>query len=376
MEKKNSTTHNNLTLLVDGGWLMMRSLFFQEKGFSKSASEAMKAEASQEFQVSLAQSVSHILRVIPEIDNIVLVTEGGSWRKRLPIPGSLGDITYKGTRVRRDDLDWEAIYGSFQEWVNRGMKENAGITVSSSYNIEGDDWAWYWSRRLSSEGTNVMIWTADGDLKQLVRRTPDNTFVLWYNNKELLLPPQCAWPEDPIEAMLYPPVSNSVLEALGRRLPRRSYVKPEDIVMNKVLCGDKGDNIMPVVRFQKNGKNYGFSQKDYEELMENLKITSLTDLIGREDQVSTYIQNTKKFKPYHLNVNQITEMLHYNLQMVWLDESQIPSSVITSMIANSTEYLHPDIDSLRSNYKIMLPGPDNKDKGGTQMSIEDIFDGI
>ena len=118
---------NKFTILTDGGWLLMSRLFTFEKGFALDNSEAQKKATAQAFKECLSQSMSRILNQFPDADNIVLMSEGGSWRKNLPIPSQLEDVTYKGHREKKP-LDWTAIYKAYNEFAKNC--EAAGITVS------------------------------------------------------------------------------------------------------------------------------------------------------------------------------------------------------------------------------------------------------
>ena len=53
--------------------------------------------------------------------------------------------------------------------IYQSIVKKQGIVVSNHSSIEGDDWIWYWSRRLNEEGTSCIIWSSDNDLKQLVQ---------------------------------------------------------------------------------------------------------------------------------------------------------------------------------------------------------------
>lgn len=353
---------NNLTVLVDGGWLLMRHIFFFEKGFSIHNSPKAKQATSLEFQESLARSFTKIIRQLPMVDNIVLMSEGGSWRKNLPVPEQLHNITYKGTRAKKSEVDWDAVYKSYHEFT--GHVEEFGITHACHNGIEGDDWAWFWSRKLNAQGINVLIWSSDGDLKQLVQ-VQDRTFTGWYNDKAgLVLPTECQWPEDPMEAMMNPPFENPVLTQLVHRIQKVSYIQPDMVVINKVLCGDHGDNIQPIARFQKNGRNYGFAQKDFETVLNQLNIQKLSDILDHPEPLLESITQLKKFATYEIPTSQLAEMFQYNLQLVWLHEQCIPNTVVTAMV--SQEYKKPDLNSLRNNYRLLL---------GRNLTIENIFDG-
>lgn len=354
---------NKLTLLVDGGFLLMRTLFFFEKGFAIDNSDEIKQATAQEFKRTLAQSFVKILNQFPMADNIILMSEGGSWRKELPIPVQLQDTTYKGCRTRKSEMDWDIAFKTYGEFAENVVA--AGITNSQHPGIEGDDWAWYWSRKLNAENINVVVWSSDCDLKQLVQ-IDGRTFTGWYNDKVgLVLPDACNWPDDPFEAMMNPPFQSEVLEKLKRKCKKVSYMNPDSIVINKILCGDAGDNIKPIVRYQKGGRNYGFSNKDYEEFVSTLNIHTLQDVLSNPDTCVRHILGIKKFAPYNITYEQVSEMLDYNLKLVWLNESAIPDTVITAMSAQ--EYMVPDLSEIRTNYRTLL---------GKNEEIEKIFDGL
>ena len=154
-----------------------KSLEMKEQEF-----DDVKEHAKKELHELMAKSISVVLNRFPVIDNIILVTDGGSWRKQLPVPEVIENVTYKGNRTTAKELDWKYIYGALTELSEQC--KNLGVTVSNHSSIEGDDWIWYWSRRLNAEGTSCIIWSSDNDLKQLVQ-TDNNTlaFTAWYNDR-------------------------------------------------------------------------------------------------------------------------------------------------------------------------------------------------
>ena len=102
---------NNCTLLIDGNWLLLSRFSVINKGFDKKNPDYMKEQASLDLQDLLARSINVILNRFPIIDNMIFISDGGSWRKQLPIPKSLNDITYKGNRTTDVEMDWHYIYG-------------------------------------------------------------------------------------------------------------------------------------------------------------------------------------------------------------------------------------------------------------------------
>ena len=106
---------NKCTLCCDYNWLTISRFSVINKGFDKNLpAEALEA-AKEELKDMLAKSINVILNRFPMIDNIVLMADGGSWRKQLPIPKQLEDITYKGNRKSDVELDWNYIWGASSE---------------------------------------------------------------------------------------------------------------------------------------------------------------------------------------------------------------------------------------------------------------------
>ena len=338
---------NKLTILLDGGFLLMSRLFAFEKGFAVDNTEAQKKAAAQAFKETMSQTLSRVLNMFPDADNIVLMSEGGSWRKNLPIPDQLEDVTYKGHREKKP-LDWNAIYKAYNEFAKNC--EATGITVSQHSAIEGDDWAWYWSRRLNAEGTNVLIWTSDCDLKQLVQ-VYNNCFTAWYNDKAgLVFPKAMEWPDDPMEAMINPPFQSPFVPRMTRG-KKVAYINPDLIVINKILCGDAGDNIKSVFRFKKNGRTYRFADSDYKRLIEVLGIDSMKRFLALKTRVAQNIAEIKKFADQGADSQRILEMIEYNTDLVWLNEAVLPDTVTSSMV--QTEYKVFDVDELRRNNTLL-----------------------
>lgn len=351
---------NNLTLLIDGNWLLMSRMFVISNKFAKKLPEQAKEAAIEDLQDMLARSITLMLMRNPIIDNIVIVADGGSWRKELPIPKQLEDITYKGNRGGAEELDWDCIYASFNGFLEHAKE--IGITVSQGWNIEGDDWMWYWTRRLNEEGINTMIWTSDCDLKQLVQ-VHNQSFTAWYNDKTgLTLSKECAPPDDPMDFFMNPPFDNNIIRALSTKISPITYINPDEIAINKILCGDAGDNIKSVIRYKKNNRTYRFAQKDYEKLIKETGIDSMDGFQKKSTEVAKNITSNKKFKNYHFKFDDVIEMLDYNTKLVWLNENVIPETVITKMAAE--EYKLFDVNSIKLNYKMLTVN---------KLGIEDIF---
>ena len=356
---------NKCTLIVDGNWLLLSRFSVIGKGFEHDMPEVAKERARDELHELMAKSISIVLNRFSIIDNIVLVTDGGSWRKQLPVPKAIENVTYKGNRSSAKELDWKYIYGALTDLSEQCKK--LGVTVANHSSIEGDDWVWYWSRRLNAEGTSCIIWSSDNDLKQLVQNDASTmAFTAWYNDKNGIWLESSMNDEiiDELDFFMSPiKVKSPVLESLVQLSKSTSYINPDDIVMEKIICGDAGDNIKSIAKVVSGSKTYKVSVKMWNEIKSGLGITSLTEFFEQKNRIIASITALKKF--ISCNVNDIDEMFDYNIKLVWLNEDIIPETII--MYMNQLEYNVTDINYIRSNFKTMCK---------KNNSIEDIFESI
>lgn len=342
---------NELILVIDFNWLAISRLFSHEKLFLVDNPDHMKRAGEEAFSEMLARSIAGVTYKIPQLTGIVVVADGGSWRKDLPRPKQINEAKYKGNRSAKEELDWDRIWGCTEVFLDH--LKSLGITVSRNFGIEGDDWAWYWSRKLNAEGKDVILWTADRDIQQLVQ-TYDRSVTLWWNDRMgLVLPEECEPDEDPLAYMINPPFQNATTMAMKNTIRKYKYIVPERIVVEKVLCGDSGDNIKSIARFEKNDRTYRFTEKDYEKAREDLHIQSVTDLHNRATEVANYIIGLKKFHNKSLTAEDLREMIEYNIKLVWIDESVLPETILSSMAQE--EYKEFNIQSLKDNFRILLP---------------------
>lgn len=356
---------NKCTLIVDGNWLLCSRFSVMGNDFKLNNPEIAKEKAQRDLHDLMAKSINIILNRFSAIDNVVLVTDGGSWRKQLPVPEQLTDTTYKGNRTQAPEHDWKYIYGALTDLSNSCRE--LGMTVANHSSIEGDDWAWYWSRRLNADGTNVLIWTSDCDLKQLIQVDSKTlAFTAWYNDKNgVWLDSELDEPElSDLDFFMQPiRLKSPILENLRSTSRSTNYMCPDSIIMDKIICGDAGDNIKPVARVVRGSKTYKVTSKIWNEIKEELQIDTMKDFLKYKSMVADFITQTKKFA--ECDAKDILEMIDYNIKLVWLNEAIIPETII--MYMNQLEYNNIDVNYIKSNYKTLC----KKDT-----TIEDIFESI
>lgn len=363
-------------LLIDGNWLLQSRFSVLGKFFKTENSNDIKQLGTNNLVDMMARSINVMLNRFPFIDNVILVSDGGSWRKSIEKPTSRIGVEYKGNRETQNEFDWDYIWAALKILSNNFVKNN--ITYSCYRDIEGDDWIWHWSRYLNNKGVNCIIWSSDNDLKQLVlNNVQTNAFVMWYNDRnggflDSSLNEKCSSEDEMLDFFLKPPTQfNPVLENVKRVLKNGiSYVYPSDIILSKIMCGDAGDNIKPVATYELNGRTYGLTQKMWKDISETTKISTIQNLIGNENLAAKYICEYKNFKKENVSKQMVLENIKYNIQLVWLDKSIIPEYCISIM--DKCEYKTIDINMVKHNYKTLCDT--DKEIENIVEEIESLFD--
>ena len=316
---------SKLTLIVDGNWLLMSRLSVLNNRYVD------EFELNQELKLMLIKSINVVLRTFTDIDNVIFVADGGSWRNSVDIPNYLYDektsedqsVEYKGNRIRSTDINWDLLFESYGEFIS--TLQSCGITSCQEQGIEGDDWCYHWSTYLNSQGTNCIIWTKDNDLKQLVNIDSNKCFTVWWNNTNGLFVKD--FPEEEFNFLFNTEfnVNEDLLNTLIHKSGEVNKINPSEIVVDKIIRGDAGDNIYPIIlRKAKTNSNRLFkvATKDIDYSL-NYK---------DEKAVYKYIHNLINSKNYVDRINKsekdILDHFQYNRKLVALEKESYPQEIL------------------------------------------------
>ena len=229
---------SKLTLIIDGNWLLMSRFSVLSSQYND------EDQMCKELQLLMLKSINLVTKTFTDIDNIIFVSDGGSWRNSLDIPNFLYDekqyedqsVEYKGQRHLPEGVNWELVFKYYEEFIDILNKNN--ITTCRSQNIEGDDWCWYWSNKLNNEGINVILWSKDNDLKQLVNTDSNGCFTVWWNKDNGLF--KKAVDENEMNWFFNNEYSQNeiILNNIIKKSGKVTNINPHEIVVEKIFMGD------------------------------------------------------------------------------------------------------------------------------------------
>lgn len=326
-------SNSKLTLIIDGNWLLMSRLSVINDKY-ESEDDLMIA-----LQKMLLRSIEITVKHFKDIDNVIFVVDGGSWRNKVELPKCLVSegIEYKGNRIKSDDINWDKVFLKYEELIN--ILKSTNINVCKESGIEGDDWCYYWSNKLNNENTNCIIWSRDKDLTQLVKINSDFCFTTCWDKKSGFILPEYNY--DDFNFLFnskyienYQIFNNIITN------DKVTNINPNNVVIEKILKGDAGDNIQPVfVRNSKSNSNKKFkiSSKDIDASLD----------IYNESAVESYFENLLNSKSYinrvDKNFNEIIEHFKYNRTLISLNEKSYPTNILELMNSKNIDHKNKDV---------------------------------
>lgn len=282
---------NKLNLIFDFNNIAMRALF--TCGYANGG-DISTFDTDRECGVlirKIAMDMAYVLRTFTPDRVIVACDAKHPWRNTLYDPDE--DETYKGTRVKDNTKNWDKIWESLNEY--KEILKQRGFVLTELPNAEADDVAALWKKTLFTEGNdNVILVSSDRDWVQLVDFNPvNNTFCLCFNpiannkgQKKLYLTNDTeTWLNNSVVAKVdiffnnYNSVKDNIknIKTKDNKI-NFELVDPNKVVLDKIMCGDDGDNAPAIYQYYKNGKKTRITATKAKKIFEDLNINTVKDL--------------------------------------------------------------------------------------------------
>lgn len=282
---------SKLTLIFDFNNIAMRALFTCGYAGAGSISTFNTDEECNILVRKIAMDMSYIMRLFDPDRTIVLCDAKLPWRKEL-YKDSTED--YKGNRVKDDTKNWDKIWSALSEYKN--LLKQKGFIISEISNAEADDLAALWKHEIFEvNGNDIVFVSSDADWVQLIDyNSVSSKFCLVFNpiadnkkHKKLFATKDFIyWLNDTkssgkvdIFFNNYNPQKEKFKNIILQD-DKIAYIEedPQSIVLNKIMCGDDGDNVPAFYSYYKNGKRTRITTSKAKAIFEDLNIHSVKDL--------------------------------------------------------------------------------------------------
>ena len=295
-----------MNILFDGNFAFHKTFsVFSTYYKGQDLGEVLRDEGKKQvFIRKLVIELCHTIRSFDDVEKVVVVFDTHSWRYNF-----YPDYKYALTRVRDEYYkEFIRVLDEFEAFLRK-----KGIIVSRVEGAEGDDLMYIWSVYFGVvSNEELLIITGDSDIRQIM--TPN---VALFNNNSKNLKLYCV------------PEAAAVWQY---RVPEGAElvpVRPFDVLLYKVLLGDKSDNIPSVKR--------GFGEKALEKFIATLPADPAlmpsveTQMFPMADWIAT------RFSDFaHIPYEEALEKINFNLKMTWLGLS----------VYNDLDYVNANHQSL------------------------------
>jgi 5'-3' exonuclease len=266
---------------------------------------------------------------------IVSDSKEKSWRKNI-YPD------YKAGRKKDDDIDWNFVYETYNEFKNNLPVKSKLVELSS---IEGDDWISYLISETNSKKQSNFVVSNDHDIIQLLKFDINDMYINIMSNEifgkaKLFMPKNYDIFVNKLEGInkndndIFKLNKNKVFARFLKEMTEKyeiEEVDPIQTLLIKLISGDKSDNIESVYSAAgSTGKVRGIGTAGAEAMLEMyVKEFGEPDLNDDDllENLADIIAEKKKLKTGC--IEEIKEKLIFNRKLI--DLKALPNNIVEKM---------------------------------------------
>lgn len=328
---------NKVNLVFDFNNMAMRALFTCQ--YSGGDQPVANFDTDEECAVlirKMAMDIAYVMRLFDPSRTIVVCDSRHPWRESLYTDIDNGG--YKGTRHKDETKNWDKIRNAWSEF--KAILKNKNFVVNEIESAEADDLAALWKENSFSKNEDVILVSSDKDWTQLVEFT-NGHFCLCFNpiannksKKKLYLTKECndwLYSDNEVTDIFftnYNSSKNDIKNLLNKDTKIEfEILDPDYVVLNKVMCGDDGDNTPAIYEYYKNGKKMRMTELKSKKIFESLCIANVKQLCAKSatGELKKAIEDTFKKE---LNDIDMDERVMRQRKLVELNSSLFPQSIV------------------------------------------------
>ena len=333
---------NKLNLVFDFNNIAMRALFTCSYGAGEGSVSTFDTDRECAVLIrKIATDMAYVMRIFSPDRTIVVCDAKSPWRNDLYDPTS--DEEYKGTRVKDTSKNWDKIWEALNDY--KKVLVNKGFVVTELDTAEADDLAALWKRELFTLlGENVVLVSSDRDWVQLIEYS-NQRFCICFNTiadnkkqKKLFVPEGFVeWlnndnnsPKVDIFFNNYNPQRDK-FKNIKQKDTKIAYTveNPNKVVLDKIFCGDDGDNAPSFYQYYKNGKKTRITPTKAKKIYEELNITNVKDLC-QANEANALKPCIEKIMKKELDDIDVNERLIRQRRLVELSPILFPERILSS----------------------------------------------
>lgn len=331
---------NKTNLVFDFSNMAMRALFTCSYA---NAGEVTTFDTDHECGIlirKIAMDMAYVTRMFTPDRVIIACDARDPWRRSLY--DNIEGESYKGNRQKDTTKNWTKIFTELNNYKEILKKQN--FVVTELPNAEADDLAALWKKDSFDNGDNVILVSSDKDWSQLVEYTGKN-FCLCFNpisnnkgKKKLYTTAECLEWINSVDQKLdiFFTNYNAYKDTLANIKTKDSKVEyevinPHAVLLDKVMCGDDGDNAPTIYEYYKNGKKVRMTPSRCKKILESLNIETIKDLCEAASAGALLPALSTSFKKEIDDID-IDERVMRQRMLVELNPDLFPHDIVTTFM--------------------------------------------
>ena len=312
--------------------LFMNSLYGQVNGYNR-------IEDVRSFMYKFTTDVCSILNIFKPTNVIIATDAQHAWRKDV-LPGDDINPGYKSNRKKSESINWDNIFKCSDDLLKILSKNS--MHVAKVEHCEADDIACMCKEIVFEKYSNynIIIVSADADIRQLIDfNTVTNQYCIVYNttgkgkgSKRHIYVPEAfeTW---------YNKVDNNFDIFFENEDLSKTYVKqllqantimelsvenPNNVVLDKIFCGDDGDCVPSFYNWYKDGRKVRITPGKEKKVREICGINTVQDLLDSESKLKPVFEKVCK---RDINDIDFSERLNRQRTLVELNSKLFPDYI-------------------------------------------------
>lgn len=318
---------------------MFRSLFMN--GLYGNVSGYDRIEDIRSFMYKFTMDVCSIVNIFKPSNIIIASDSQHPWRKDI-LPGNAVEPGYKSNRKKADNINWTNIYKCSDDLqlILQKYCMHTGIID----HCEADDISAMCKELVFEKypDYNIIIVSADADIRQLIDfNTVTNQYCIVYNttskgknSKRKLYVTEDFYNWYNTESSNFDiffeneDLSKQYIKNLLSSNQQIELVvdNPNDILLNKIFCGDDGDCVPSFYSWYNNGKSMRITPGKCKKIKELLGINNLSDLLNSKDMLKSVFEKVCKITD--INDIDFNDRLTRQRILVELNSSLFPQEIL------------------------------------------------
>lgn len=298
-------------------------------------------EEIKSFIYKFATDICSIINIFKPNNVIIASDSQHAWRKDV-LPGDMYDLGYKANRKKSENVNWDNIFKCSDD-LQQILKKNS-MHIAKIEHCEADDIAAMCKELVfeKHQDYNIIIVSADADIRQLIDFNPvTHQYCIVYNTTSKgrgKYAKRFIYVTEEFYNWYNEPVNNFDIFFENEDLSKH-YIKdilqnnsiidlcvenPNNVVLNKIFCGDDGDCVPSFYTWYKNGKKTRITPAKERKIRELLGINTVTDVLNAQDMLKPVMEKICK---YEINDIDISERLNRQRVLVELNSTLFPDYI-------------------------------------------------